>query len=169
MTSPESIISSMSDNQSSTPCTNISPGVYKDSSLLGAFPGPPPPISETTSMSVFMLQVSRAALKQSCTPDQQSAPQHPVVALPDEPSIHTPIGPPPFVGASHMFPSRKVPPSLNHPGAIPLGHYPADQIPFLFPPLRIFSIPIMASLVLPNMTLGILVWYIDPPANIPLG
>jgi len=58
VTSPESIISLMSDNESSTPCTNISIGVYKDSSLLGAFLGPPPPIFEPTSMSVCMLQAS---------------------------------------------------------------------------------------------------------------
>lgn len=47
------------------------------------------------------------------------------------------------------------------------GHYPAGHIPFLFPPPGIVSILVIASLVLPNMTLGILVWYIDPPAKIP--
>jgi len=40
---------------------------------------------------------------------------------------------------------------------------------FLFPPLGVFLITIMASLVLPNMTLGIPVWYIDSPVNILLG
>jgi len=43
VTSPESIILSMFENQSSTPCTSVSPEVYKDSSLLGAFPSPPLP------------------------------------------------------------------------------------------------------------------------------
>jgi len=45
MTSPESIISSVSDKQYPTPLTGVSPGVYKYSSLLGAFLGPPPLIS----------------------------------------------------------------------------------------------------------------------------
>jgi len=63
MTSLESIISLIFDNQSSTPCTSVSPGVYKDSSLLGAFPSPPPPISEPTSMSFCMLQASQIVLK----------------------------------------------------------------------------------------------------------
>ena len=62
MTSPEFIISSMSEKQSSTPTTSVSPGVYKDSSLLGAFPRPPP-ILEPKSMSVCMLQASWVALK----------------------------------------------------------------------------------------------------------
>jgi len=138
MNSPKSIILSVSNKHSSTPCTNVSPEVYKNSSLLGALPSPPHPISEPTSMSVFMLQASRATFKQSGTPDQQPAPQHPIVALPAEPFGPTPPGPPPFVGASLMFPPRTVPLGLNHLGAIPPGHYPVGQIPFLFPPPRVF-------------------------------
>lgn len=40
---------------------------------------------------------------------------------------------------------------------------------FLFHPPEIFSVLVMASLVLPNMTLGITMWYIDPPMNTPPG
>lgn len=113
-----------------------------------------------------MLQASRATVKKFGTLDQQPAPQHPIVSLPAEPSRPTPSRPPPFVGASPMFPPGTIPPGLNHVGPILLGHYPTGQIPLLFPPLRVFSVPVMASLVLPNMTLGIPVWYIDHPANI---
>ena len=65
-------------------------------------------------MSVFMLQASQTALKQSGTPDKQLAPQHLVVALLDEPSRASLPGPPPFVGASTMFLPGTVPPDLNH-------------------------------------------------------
>jgi len=61
LTSPKSIISSMSDKYYSTPLTSVSPKVYKDSSLLGSFPGPPPPNFKPSSLSVCMLQVSWAA------------------------------------------------------------------------------------------------------------
>jgi len=54
---------------------------------------------------------------------------------------------------------------LNHLGVVPLGHYPFGQIPFLSPHIGIYSTPIMATLSLPNVTFGILAWYIDLPAN----
>jgi len=38
---------------------------------------------------------------------------------------------------------------------------------FLFPPLGFFSSTVLATLSLPNITFGILVWYIDPPENTP--
>ena len=74
MTSLESIISTMSDMQSTTPPISVSPGVYKYSSLLGAFPGPPPLISKPSSLSVCMLHASRDACKQSGTSEQHLAP-----------------------------------------------------------------------------------------------
>ena len=52
-------------------------------------------------------------------------------------------------------------------GAIPPGHYPASQIPFLGPPPVFYSVPIMATLSLPNLTLGIPVWYLEPPTTTP--
>jgi len=164
VTSLESIISSVSDKQSSTPLTSVSTRVYKYSSLFGAFPRPPPPILEPNCMSVCMLQASLAILKQSGTPDQQPSLQHLDVALPSETYGPTPLGPPPFVSASPMFPL-----GLNHPGADLPGHYPAGHIPFLFPPSGVLSVPVMALLVLPNMTLGFPVWYINPPTNISPG
>ena len=118
VTSLESIILLVSDKQSSSPCTSVSPGVYKDSSLLGAFLGPPPPISRANSMSVCMLQVSRPALKQSSTSNQQPTAQHLEVAIPAEPSRSTPPRPPSFVGASPMFPPGTVPQGLNHLGVV---------------------------------------------------
>ena len=38
LTSPKSIISSMSGKQYATPLSSVSLGVYKDSTMLGAFP-----------------------------------------------------------------------------------------------------------------------------------
>jgi len=61
LTSPKSIILSMPNKQSSTPLASVSLRVYKYSSLFGAFPDPPPPISEPSSLSVCMLQASRDA------------------------------------------------------------------------------------------------------------
>ena len=97
MTYPESIILSMSNNQSLAPPTSVSPEVYKYSSLLGAFSSPPPLISKAKSMGVFMLQSSRASLKKSDTSNQQLASQHLVDAIPAEPSRSTPPRHPPFV------------------------------------------------------------------------
>lgn len=91
-------------------------------------------------------------------------PQYPTVTISAEPSGSTLPRPPPFLGASPLFPLGTIPPGINHPGDVRPGHYLAGQIPFLFP-LIIFFVSVMASLVLPNMTLGIVVWYIDPHAN----
>ena len=41
---------------------------------------------------------------------------------------------------------------------------PFAHVPFLFPPPGIVSTPMMATLSLSNLTLGIPVWYLDPPA-----
>ena len=141
----------MSDKQYSTPPTGVSPGVYKYSSLLGAFPGPPPPISEPTSMSVFMLQASRDAFKKSDTFDQQPASHDPDVSLLAEPFGPTSPGPPPFVGASPMFPLGTIPLSLNHPRVVMSGHYPIGQIPFLFPSPGIFFISFMLASLAANV------------------
>ena len=46
-----------------------------------------------------------------------------------------------------------------------LGSSLVHTIPFLFPLPSVMSKPIMATLSLPNFTLGILVWYLDPPAQ----
>jgi len=65
-----------------------------------------------------------------------------------------------------MFPLGIVPLGLKCPRAIPLGHYPTGQIPFLFPPPGVFYIYVMVSLPLLNMTFGILLCYIGSPASI---
>ena len=72
----------------------------------------------------------------------------------------------PFSGASPMFPLGTVPLGLNHLGSLLPEHYPRGEIPFLQPPFGVFSVPFMASLVLPNMTLGISIWYINPRTSI---
>ena len=46
-----------------------------------------------------------------------------------------------------------------------VGSSPIHTIPFLFRPLGVMSKLVMATLSLPNFTLGILVWYLDPPAQ----
>lgn len=92
----------------------------------------------------------------------------PIVSDSNLPDGNTPQGSHPSDSVSPTpFPLGTVPPGLNHCGKIPPGHYPFRQIPFLFPPPRVYSTPIMSTLSLPNITLGILVWYNDPPANTP--
>ena len=88
----------------------------------------------------------------------------------DQPSEPSPPGPSPSVGTYEpLYTPRMVPPGLNHLGVVPPGHYPFGQILFLAPPLGLYTVPIMATLSLPNLTLGIPVWYLDPPAATPPG
>ena len=55
-TSPESIISSVANKQVVDSLTSVSPSIYKDSSLLGTFPGlPPPPVFDPSLLNVFMM------------------------------------------------------------------------------------------------------------------
>ena len=64
-TSPETTISSIANKQTVDCLTSVFPSVYKDSSLLGTFLGlPPPPIFDPSLSNIFMMQSSRAALKQ---------------------------------------------------------------------------------------------------------
>jgi hypothetical protein len=51
------------------------------------------------------------------------------------------------------------PPSMQQPPP----HYLFVHVPFLFPPLGIFNSSVKATLTLPNLTLKIPVWYLDPP------
>ena len=161
--SPDSIISSMIDKQTVDPLTSLSPIVYKYVSLLSAFPGPLPLISNPNSSSVYMLQASWTTCKKYVMLGKQLAPLHYVVA--PSTSGATNQEPPPSVGAYPLFPLGTVSLGLNHPRTILPRHYQVDKIPFLFPPPIIFYVPIMATLSLPNIKLGILVWYIYPPAN----
>ena len=70
-TSPESIISSVANKQTVEPLTSVSPRVYKDSSLLGSFPGLLPPIYNPISSNFCMMQSSRVSLKQLASASQQ--------------------------------------------------------------------------------------------------
>ena len=80
-----------------------------------------------------------------------------------EPTRHSFQGPSSSAGVSSTpFQTGTVPPRVNQLGAIPLGHYPSGQILFLAPHFGVFSVPVMAMLSLPNLTLGIPIWYIDP-------
>ena len=45
--------------------------------------------------------------------------------------------------------------------------FPIHTIPFLFPPSSIVSKLVMATLNFMSFTLGILVWYLDPPTSPP--
>jgi len=54
-TSPHTTISLISGNKTITSLTDVSPRVYKDSIVLGAYYGPPPIHSEPSSSSVCML------------------------------------------------------------------------------------------------------------------
>ena len=138
-------ISSVANKKTIDSLTSVSPRVFKESSLLGTFPGlPPPPISDPNSSNVCMMQSSRAALKQPASASQQPFPPQPAPS------------PSPAVGSHEpLYPPGMVPPSLSHLGAIPPGHYPSGQIPFLAPPPGVYTVPVMATLSLPNLTLGI--------------
>lgn len=59
--------------------TNVSPRVYKDSTVLGAYYGPPHTPSEPSSSNVCMLQVSRNAHKWSGRSLQYATPLQPIV------------------------------------------------------------------------------------------
>ena len=155
-TSPESTISSVANKKIVNSLTSVSPGVYKDSSLLGTFPSlPPPPVSDPSSSNVCIMQSSQAALKQPASASQQLRSPQPAPS------------PSPTVGSHEpLYPPRMVPPSLSHLGAVPPGHYPYGQIPFLTPPPGVYIVPVIATLSLPNL-LVIPVWYLDPLAATP--
>jgi hypothetical protein len=77
------------------------------------------------------------------------------------------MGPQPcyrVASSSHPFATLKDPISLT-PSWVgtPPPMTPYAQVPFLFLPLGIFGKTIMDTLSLPNLTLAILVWYLDPP------
>ena len=120
------------------------------------------------------MQSSRVALKQPASasqqPHTQPRPSQPAPSHSSQPVGPPPSGPSPTAGILEpLYPPGSVPPGLNHLGAVPPGHYPAGQIPFLAPPPGVYSVPVMATLSLPNLTLGIPVWYLDPPAATPPG
>jgi len=155
-TSPETTISSVANKQTF------------NSSLLGNFPGlPPPPITDPSLSNVCMMQSSQDILKQPASASQQPHPRPPQPAPSDssQPAGPPPSGPSPTACIPEpLYPPGSVPSGLNHLRAIPPGHYPAGQIPFVDPPPGVYSVPVMATLSLPNLTLGIPVWYLDPPA-----
>jgi hypothetical protein len=45
--------------------------------------------------------------------------------------------------------------------------HPITQVPFLFPPPGVVGTVVMAIMNLLGLTLGIPVWYLDPPAPTP--
>ena len=158
-TSPETPISSVANKQTADSLTSVSPGVYKDFSLLGTFPNlPPPPVTDPISSNVCMMQSSQAAHKRPASASQQPPP-HPPQPSPShssQPAGPPPSSPPPTAGIPEpLYPPGSVPPGLNHLGTVPPGHYPAGQIPFLAPPPEVYSVLVMATLSLPNLTLGI--------------
>ena len=114
-TSPKTTIYYVANKKTIDSLTSVSPGVYKDSSLLGTFPClPPPPISDPSSSNVCMMQSSRAALKQPASASHQPCPPQPA------------LSPSPAVGSHEpLYPPGTVPPSLSHLGAVPPGHYPS--------------------------------------------
>ena len=156
-TSPKSIISSVANKQIVDPLTTISPRVYKDSSLLGTFPSIPPPISDLNSLNFCMMQSSQAALKRPASASQQPPrPSQPTPSPSIQPSGPPPPGPSPTAGIHELlYPPGMVPPGLNHIGAVSPSHYPFGQISLLAPPPGVNTILVMATLSLPNLTLGI--------------
>lgn len=63
------------------------------------------------------------------------------------------------------------PPLLPKPLLVPshIGVTPIHTIPFLIPPSGVVSAPVMATLSLPGLTLGLPVWYLSPsvPSSTP--
>ena len=116
-----------------------------------------------------MMQSSQDTLKRPASVSQQ--PPSPPQPSPS-PLIQPSRPPPPGTSAGihePLFPPRVVPPSLNHLGVIAPGHYLFDQIPFLVPPPGIYTTLVMTTLCLPNLTIGLPVWYLDPPTATPPG
>ena len=58
---------------------------------------------------------------------------------------------------------------LPKPPLVPshIGATPIHTIPFHFPPSGVVSAPVMATLSLPGLTLGLPVWYLSPPVPPP--
>ena len=144
-TSHETTISSVANKQTVDSLISVSPGVYKDFSLLGTFPNlPSPPITDPSLSNVCMMQSSRAALKQPASASQQPR------------SLQLSPSPSPATGSHEpLYPPGIVPPRIIHLGAVPPSHYPSRKIPFLAPPPGVYTVPVMATLSLPNLTLGI--------------
>ena len=118
----ETTISSVTNKQTVDSLTSVSPGVYKDSSLLGTFPCRPPPLIPDPSLSnVCMMQSSQAALKRpaSASPQPPLRPPQPPLRPPQPAPSHTslPTGPPP----SGLPPIAGIPEPLYPPGLVPLG------------------------------------------------
>ena len=119
-----------------------------------------------------MMQSSQAALPHQ-TPASQQPPPHPTHPPPSpSPQLFQtlPPGPsPPPHTPEPPYPPASVPSGLPHLGTIPPGHYSAGQIPFLGPPPGVYSVLVMANISIPNLTLGIPVWYLTPPTATPPG
>ena len=70
-TSSETTISSVANKQTVDSLTSVSPGIYKDSTLLGTFPHlPPPPVTDPSLSKVCMMQSSQAAHKRPASASQ---------------------------------------------------------------------------------------------------
>ena len=142
---PETTISSVANKKTVDSLTSVSPGVYKDSSLLGTFPGlPPPPISDPSLSNVCMMQSSQAALKRPASASQQPPPRppQPAPSHSSQPAGPPPSGPSPTAGIPEpLYPPGSVPPGLNHLGAVPPGHYPAGSDTFPGSPSRSLFCP----------------------------
>ena len=117
-TSPEMTISSVANKQTVDSLTSVSPGVYKDSSLLGTFPNlPPPPITDPSLSNVCMMQSSQATHKRPASASQQPPPRpsQPAPSHSSQPAGPPPSGPPPTAGIPEpLYPPGLVPPGLNH-------------------------------------------------------
>ena len=130
-TAPRSNISSMTYNKVVLSLTIVSHRVYKDATFHG-YSWPPTP-SKPSSSSVYMLQASRSTHKWSSMSLQHTTPSQIGVPSSTQPSSTTlQVS---FHSAElspNSFPPGTIPPTLNHLGLAPPGHYPFHQIPFLF-------------------------------------
>lgn len=122
-------------NQTLSSYINMVPRVCKDSSLFGAYQGPPipPKISPVGSTLMRTITTFDKVLYTLSTTYSVSFTANNVGYL---------------IGVSN--------PSHNLETHV-------TQIPFLSPPLNIINIPMMETLSLPSLTLGKLVWYMSHP------
>jgi hypothetical protein len=139
------------------PLIEISPEIFKDPSLLGTYHGAPPLLHP--SNQVCVVSSNRNDIEDTLPPREASIISDvPLVAdlPPHEPPVNSSTPP------VHDFTS-------------PQGHIPVweivpqaiTQIPFFYPPPRVKSFQVAATLTLPNMMLEILFWYLHPPEMVP--
>jgi hypothetical protein len=135
----------------------MAPGIFKDPSLLGTYHGAPSLLHPSNQVCILSSNITN--IEDTLPPRQASI-------IYDIPLI---VELPP-----HEPPANSSTP-LVHDFTSPQDHIPVwetapqdiTQIPFFYPPPGVQDFQVAAMLTLPNMVLGIPVWYLHPPEMVP--